>query len=290
MLLPMLFLLLLPSPQETTLRNGFWRLQVKANRIESLQADPTGRGRRSQIFARELRPEGWEATPQTAVTRPSATERIVRPLTVWQERPLSLREGTGEDYAALLQPGQTFQQSFRIPPGSEFRSLRAHLPTCHTRTSGATLTLFKEDRKIVERRLKNVTDNDWVELRAQTPQGAGEYRVQLSEPVGQIGWWSIRKDLYAEGSAMTNGIPVPGERHLVVDIRARVGQGRLRYRLQGRSLHILAEVEASADAPAVVPWRWKTSWTKAGYDVSAKAGVVFKRFFSDNQRYMRRSS
>jgi hypothetical protein len=281
-----LILSLLSSPQETPLQNGFWRLQVKADRIERLQADPTGRGRVSQIFARELLPEGWEATPQTAVSRPSAQERVCRPLNVWQARPLSLREGTGEDYAALLQPGQTFEQSFRIPPGSEFLSLRAHLPTWHTRNSGATLTLWKEGRRIAERRLQNVVDNDWVELRADTPQGAGEYRVQLSEPVGQIGWWSIRRDLYAEGSAMVNGSPIDGERHLVVDIRASVGQGSLRYRLQGRSLHILAEVQASGAPPAVTPWRWKTSWTKAGYDVSAKAGVVFKRFFSDNQRYM----
>jgi hypothetical protein len=116
--------------------------------------------------------------------------------------------------------------------------------------------------------------------------------VEIAEPVGEIGWWTSPEDTYPDGQALRNGVPETADRALRVACRQAVGNGTLRFALDGATLTIETEFKpttarlASPHPKDALPWRWQTTWTKRGYDCSPKAGVVFSRFFADNQRYM----
>ncbi len=112
-----------------------------------------------------------------------------------------------------LKPGMTLAQSFTS--AEPFVSVAARTPTWSTKGSGYTMKLFKggvNGELVAQKKFTNVSDNAMVTLQVTPAQPAGQYTIQISNPVGTIGWWSNTDDVYKDGEAMTNGKPVPGDR------------------------------------------------------------------------------
>ena len=275
------------------LRNPFFDMVLHRNgSVTRLRTDPAGTGNiKATEFARSLRPENWEAVTETRLAG-TASRATLGPLRVWQPLPLVVADPAKTTRADKLLPGQTLAQSFRVPQGAVLDAATVRIPTWNTKTSGAKLRLFHGTRLLAERRITNAVDNTWQEIRPPTAQGPGRYRVEIAEPVGEIGWWTRPGDAYPEGQALRNGVPETADRALRVAARQAVGNGTLRFSLDGATLTIDTELTPTAAAPAsphprdALPWRWQTTWTRRGYDCTPRSGVVFSRFFSDNQRYM----
>jgi hypothetical protein len=283
------------NAQSTTegirLRNPFYEVVLgKDGNITRLRTDPAGTGRiKATEFTRSLRLENWEAVRETRLAG-SATRATLGPLRVWQPQSLVTADPAKTTRPDKISPGDTLAQTFTVPEGTVFDAVTVRIPTWNTKTSGATLRLFDGTRLLAERRLTNAVDNTWQEIRPKTAQGPGLYRVEVSDAVGEIGWWTSPGDTYAAGQALRNGAPETADRALRIASRQAIGDGTLRVSLDGASLTIDTEVKPAAaltsPAPKDLAWRWQTTWTKRGYDCTPKAGVVFGRFFTDNQRYM----
>lgn len=113
----------------------------------------------------------------------------------WEGKPLILADPKLEKFVTLgkaakpvrLQAGQTLSQNVRITEGD--RTLGACLPTWEQSGSGALLTLKQGAEVLVSQRFENLSDNSWATLEVGSiPQG--DYTLELSEPVGIVGWWS----------------------------------------------------------------------------------------------------
>jgi len=269
----------------STLRNGYFTVQQQKHILSDLRCDPTGKGRRGQSFCLSLIPEDWEITPRTLV-RQTETGVTLDPLQVYYSEQIALESGGEVSSPERLEAGHTLAQTFRIVAGQQFTTVSVYLPTWHTTDSGCVLSLYRGGTLLASRRLQNVPDNSWQSLSLDEPLGEGEYTVQISEPKGSIGWWSSQRDVWAGGTALVDGQPVERDRALRVDSRRFVGEGRLVYRLQRDTLLVEAELRLQAAPPGALRWTWSTTWTKSGYDCTSAAGVVFSRFFTDNQRYM----
>ena len=284
-------------PETLRLRNAFFDLVVqKSGNVTHLRANPAGTGRMATTeFARSLRPENWEPVAETRLTETSsATRAAVGPLRVWQPLPVAIADPAKTTRADKLQPGTTLAQTFHVPQNAVLDAVTLRIPTWNTKTSGATLRLFQGTRLVAERRLTNAADNAWQEIRPKEVQGPGAYRVEIAEPVGEIGWWTAPNDTYALGQAQRNGVPeTTADRALRVALRQAVGNGTLRFWLNGAVLAVETEIKpiaasivASPNPTEALLWQWQTTWTKRGYDCTPKAGVVFSRFFTNNQRYI----
>lgn len=261
------------------LSNESVRLSVSGPSITRVQAKSEG----STSFAKSLKPEFWQATPETQ-TKKSGSKVTVSPLDIWEYQPIALPVGT--DLPDKLLPGHTLTQSFTVGPGMTFGSLSVRLPTWGT-LGAATLSLIHDGTVIASRRLENVEDNSWPELTLEKPSGEGTYTVQLSDPVGDIGWWSSKEDVYPGGEALADGKPAREDRALTVNAYKRMGTGTLTVSLDRNKIKVEAEYHLTGPSSyKAFPWRWKTTWMKDGYDCTPKAGVVFSRFYTDNQRYM----
>jgi len=269
----------------STLRNGYFTVQQQKHILSDLRCDPTGKGRRGQSFCLSLIPEDWEITPRTLV-RQTETGVTLDPLQVYYSEQIALESGGEVSFPERLEAGHTLAQTFRIVAGQQFTTVSVYLPTWHTTDSRCVLSLYRGGTLLASRRLQNVPDNSWQSLSLDEPLGEGEYTVQISEPKGSIGWWSSQRDVWAGGTALVDGQPVERDRALRVDSRRFVGEGRLVYRLQRDTLLVEAELRLQAAPPGALRWTWSTTWTKSGYDCTSAAGVVFSRFFTDNQRYM----
>jgi hypothetical protein len=132
---------------------------------------------------------------------------------------LRLADGTGagsldnedHDHAVRLEPGHTLGQSFEA--AGPLASVAASLPTYNTTGAGATLTLYRDGpggARLAGRRLTDIRDNGWYDLTFNPPLPAGRYDLELSEPVGTVGWWAQSKHtmpgggrLLADGQAET---------------------------------------------------------------------------------------
>lgn len=117
------------------------------------------------------------------------------------------------DHSELLTSGLTLGQSFKsaVP----FEAVTVYAPTWGTKGSGFTMKLFRgspSGTPLAQRKCVNVSDNEMVQLTLSTPLPAGEYTVQISNPVGTIGWWSHTGDVYKDGQAYVNGMPSVGDR------------------------------------------------------------------------------
>ena len=278
------------------LRNPYFAIELRDGGISRLRVDPTGKGKMGAAeFVRDLRPKGWEsmATIRTVVSE-NGRSAVIGPLRVWQAETLQSVGAWEQREPDKLLSGETLTQTFRIGDGIVFDAASVRLPTWNTKTSGATLRLYKGNTVLAERRLRNAVDNDWQEMRPAIAQSAGEYRIVLSDPVGEIGWWRLPTGrLPGGGQALRKALVLGGAHVLRVASRRIAGSGTVTLRLDGPTLTVGTTLEPAKEASLAVPypknavpWRWKTTWTKGGYDCSPQAGIVFKRFFTDTMRYM----
>ncbi|HVK02927.1 MAG TPA: hypothetical protein VM490_05605 [Armatimonadaceae bacterium] len=250
------------------LRNRYLEATIRGGIVAGLRAAPDGSGKmRPAQFLRDLRPELWEPTPRTQVTVNRArTAATITPLQVYEARPVRVEGGGARDRADRLTPGGTLSQTFRVPEGAVFDAVAARVPTWQTKTSGATLRLYRGEALLAERRIRDAADNAWQEVRPPEPlHGPGEYRLELGDPIGEIGWWGRDDDAYPGGQAYRDGAPVDGDRTLRADVRAEAGEGTLRVSLAGTTLTIDAQSDAPAapdggGAAGALPWRWRASW------------------------------
>ncbi len=109
------------------------------------------------------------------------------------------------DMPAQLGPGSTLGQTFTAT--APFNRVAPHTPTWGTTDSGCTVALYDRigGSPIAQRTFTNVSDN--LPLFLDVPeQPAGEYYLEISDPVGTIGWWTLSRDEYAGGQSVTDGI------------------------------------------------------------------------------------
>ncbi|GGD51147.1 hypothetical protein [Paenibacillus nasutitermitis] len=124
----------------------------------------------------------------------------------------------GEDHTPVkLEEQATLGQDFIATQA--FNSLLLPLPTWSTTTSGFTFTLRKHGPSgevVFTQDVTNAADN---KSEFQIPeQGIGRYYAEISQPAGQIGWWT-RGDVYERGTAYSNGKPVIGnDRELIISL------------------------------------------------------------------------
>ncbi len=106
-----------------------------------------------------------------------------------------------------LVPGGTLGQTFTATEA--FTVIAAHTPTWATTDSGCTFTLYRGigGAMLLQKAFSNVADNSWLELTALSPLPAGTYYLEMSNPVGTIGWWGTEEDQLPGGGAVTNGTP-----------------------------------------------------------------------------------
>ena len=266
------------------LSNQYIKLTLKGAGIVEMQVDPAGKSPRSISFVKDLRPEFWQETSETRVDI-KGSRAVISPLEIWEYRPVVPEGHT--DTPAELKPGHTLGQTFTVPAGNRFNSISIKLPTWNSTSSGATLSLYQGEKLLASHRLESIPDNSWQILEIDTPQGEGTYTVTLSDPVGTIGWWSTSADSSSIGEALEDRKPVPCDRAIQVNEHKLVGMGKLILALQENKLTIEAEMTTNGELSyKSFPWRWRTTWTKDGYDCTPKSGAVFSRFFTDNQRYM----
>lgn len=278
------------APAPVHLRNPYFAITLRSTGISSLGVDPKGHGHYGAAqFTQGILPALWQATAETHVTG-GGTKGEIAPLAVQRDASFTIG-GLGERNPVMLLPGATLSQTVTIAAHEELDSVAARLPTWNSKTSGVTIRLYRGDSLLAERHLTNLVDNAYDEIKPGAPQGPGEYRVEISNPIGTVGWWTYPKSPVASGSASANGKPDTGFRLMNIAATREVGAGSLRFTLRGSTLYIDARVTKSdASSPLGadnrMTWLWTTTWTKAGYDCSPKAGVVFTRFFTNSQRYM----
>ncbi len=266
------------------LSNGFFSLDISGTGITRMQVDPLGKNPRSMSFAKDLRSEFFRETPATKVTV-SGHKATISNLEIAEYRGLATSVGT--DNAIKLEQGHTLGQTFRLPAGAQLSFVEVRLPTWNSNTHGCTLSLYRDGKLVASKKLANVPDNSWQQIAPDSPQFEGLYTVEISDPNGDIGWWTSKTGVDSIGEALVDGKPVDGDRALQVHSNQTVGKGSLIYTLDGSSLHMDAEFTPTADMQyKTFPWRWKTTWTKDGYDCTPKSGTVFSRFFTDNLRYL----
>ncbi|MFV1965006.1 MAG: hypothetical protein ACC628_06255 [Pirellulaceae bacterium] len=190
----------------------------------------------------ELRAEG-NATPGVAFLTPffepaSTVEELYDKLYSkglykdlwfqWEGKPLILADpdqiidaegNTQQDVPTTLRSGHTLGQSFMMD--RSFEAVSGCSPTWATRDSSIVVALYRDGpkgKRLAGRRFQNVADNAWLSIRPDRPLPAGVYYLEMSAPEGEVGWWSHTKDVYPRGQAFADGVPVPGDRTLRVDV------------------------------------------------------------------------
>ena len=144
----------------------------------------------------------------------------------WEGKPLVLADASYADATGSTEPprqptelpqGTTLGQTFTAE--KPFLGVGGEFPTWSTADSGMTLSLFEKGpggHLLARRRFEHVADNATVMLDADAALPAGKYYLEMSRPVGKIGWWGYSGDVYAAGQAFDTGEPAGGDRALHV--------------------------------------------------------------------------
>ena len=145
----------------------------------------------------------------------------------WEGKPLvlaypSYADSASQSQAAAHQPaeltrdgalGQTFTAD------RPFTAVGGEFPTWNTVGSGMTLSLYAAGpggRLLARQAFAAVADNATVLLGAGRTLPPGRYRLEMSRPVGRIGWWSYAGDVYDGGEATDGETPLAGDRALKI--------------------------------------------------------------------------
>lgn len=136
-------------------------------------------------------------------------------------------------------------------------------------------------KRVARKRFERVRDNSWVTL-TFPPQPAGLYRLEMSEPVGTIGWWSVPEDALPEGEALADGKPVPQEERCFKATLFEVVSATVEYVLEENRLTL----RVTPDVSGAREFTLLTPWVSEGTEVSDRTRVLFSRFFSDTGRYL----
>ena len=276
------FVMLSSTVWAQVLENGFLSVRVRGGWLCELKVDPSGTGK--YIPSRWL---GLTAGDEASLhIPPTGKVGVHNGRLVWQGAtllvPRAVLASAERKEALPLEPGHTLAQEFTLEtPG--LTVVEVNCPTWYTANSGMSLSLWRQEgstwRQIASQRFSNVQDNGWVRLLVP-PQPVGRYRVQMSEPVGTIGWWSTPERRLPQSLPLRDGLPVnEGERCLrllfydarPVDVEYTLRRNRLQIAVQKGEVN---------------RWVLLTPWKADGTDVTDPLRVLFRRFFSDTGRYL----
>ncbi|MCQ6557112.1 hypothetical protein [Paenibacillus mendelii] len=123
---------------------------------------------------------------------------------------------TGDPWTPVqMENGITLGQSFTAPRA--FDVVLISTPTWNKADSGFTFTLRSDNPEgavLFTKIIPNAVDGQTaIDLPEELAPGA--YYVEMSDPVGPIGWWT-KPDLYAGGTAYTSGTAVPSQDRSIV--------------------------------------------------------------------------
>jgi hypothetical protein len=265
-----------------TLQNPFFQLRVDGGWLRSLKVDPLGKGNYvpSRFLALVAGDDSVLSLP------PTGDGRVEGNRLIWQGATLLVPRqsfaSAVRQQALRLEPGHTLAQEFELGEAG-LTVVEVNCPTWLTTGSGMTLSLWRWEnsawQQIVQQKFTNVQDNRWVRL-VVAPQPAGRYRVQMSDPVGTIGWWVTPERRLPGSVPLRDGQPVAeGERCMrlwLFDVR----QTDVLYSLEGNRLQITVQ------GSEVKEWVLLTPWGSEGTDVTDPERIPFRRFFSDFGRYL----
>ena len=146
---------------------------------------------------------------------------------LWQGRPLVLADPSYAVPPEALPPpirhptelaqGDTLGQT--LTAEKPFVAVGGEFPTWGTTGSGMTLSLYAGGPGgplLARHRFARVPDNATRLLDAGKALPAGDYYLEMSQPVGRIGWWGYAGDGDTGGQAYNAGEPVSGRRALWV--------------------------------------------------------------------------
>ena len=139
----------------------------------------------------------------------------------WQGKPLIIADPAWIDRASMMTPpvrvpselrgSDTLGQSFVT--AKPFTAVGGQFPTWGAKTSGLTLSLRAAGpggRLLLARKLDDVPDGAMQSLEFGQPQPAGTYYLEISQPVGHIGWWSSPDRPVPGSEAFEGGVAAPG--------------------------------------------------------------------------------
>ncbi len=140
---------------------------------------------------------------------------------LWEGKPLVMAYPSYADAAAMQLPstrqpfelnsGQTLGQNWRAE--KPFTAVGGDFPTWGTTDSGMTLSLYAGKpggKRLLTKTFTNVKDNASLLLESNAELPAGNYYLEISQPVGHIGWWGLSGG--SPSGALQTGAPVPGAR------------------------------------------------------------------------------
>ena len=146
----------------------------------------------------------------------------------WDGKPLLLANpdmiadasgNSAHDRPDRLEPRHTLGQS--LTADKPVAAVGGCFPTWTTMDSAMTLALYRDGpggERLLTRRFESIADNSWLMLEAEPTLPPGTYYLEMSEPSGTVGWWTNSQDVFADGQAMADGLPVPGDRTLRVQV------------------------------------------------------------------------
>ncbi len=119
-----------------------------------------------------------------------------------------------------LEPGHTL--GLTLTMDRPVRAVAAAAPTWAHRDSAVTLSLRREGQqgeRVASRRFEAVEDNGWLRLELNPPLPPGTYQLEMSDPRGQVGWWSDPRSRGTgkSGQALLDSARVAGTRTFRVE-------------------------------------------------------------------------
>ncbi|MEQ7006680.1 helix-turn-helix transcriptional regulator [Actinopolymorpha sp. B17G11] len=131
--------------------------------------------------------------------------------TLWP--PTAIEQAVHTSAPPPLRTGGSYGQTFTVPFGLSLTQVRFMLATYSSTTSGATVTLYREDpggdrARVAAKRIEPMVDNttEWLTIPSYQH---GSYYLELSEPVGTPTWWWHQGGIAAVGgTAHIDGAPV----------------------------------------------------------------------------------
>jgi hypothetical protein len=143
----------------------------------------------------------------------------------WEGKPLIMADpalinaksiGRTQREPAQLSLGDTLGQTFHAE--KPLTSVGIPAPTWNATNSSVTVSLYDTPggKRLKQQRFRRIKDNEILSLTVSPALPPGDYYVEMSQPSSKVGWWSLTGDVYNAGRAYQNGMPVSGDRTVVL--------------------------------------------------------------------------
>ncbi|MBP5719396.1 MAG: hypothetical protein J6X53_10585, partial [Abditibacteriota bacterium] len=257
----------------TKLQNGYFSVLIDKGYIVDVQTDSSGKGNYGYTVATGIYPGlvADQGQREAVISGTSATIKNIDLSGV--ERIISHMEKRGN---VGLKKGTVLSQEISFDSGL-LTGIEMDIPTYITVGSGATLRLRKgsiDGPVVAARSIENIGDNS-RELLACGALEPGTYFIEMSEPVGNVGWYLDSK---TEGFHYENGKKTAG----TFAYQLRVGEtvkSEFKVTLKGNKM--ICSVPGGDCS-----WHMETIFPKDGYIISNPKFVPFYRFISDMGQYL----